>query len=189
LCGWTWRPSTSRRTPSASRCAPSVLLSSFPCYKIHVFAKVPQDQGVGCRVQVVGCRVQGAGCRVQGAGCRVQGHAGCAGRRGGQVPHAGHHRHQGLISHKVFVTYLTQIVFKLFPLHSEEDYLAQRVFQSRFAKANSHANPSTYFLTPTLISHQVFFKIVRRSQFPQKSVNLIFILVIVKDKLTSLWGG
>ena len=36
-----------------------------------MFAKVPQDQGVGCRVQVVGCRVQGAGCRVQGAGCRV----------------------------------------------------------------------------------------------------------------------
>ena len=146
-------------------------------------------QGAGCRVQVVGCRVQGAGCRVQGAGCRVQGHAGCAGRRGGQVPHAGHHRHQGLISHKVFVTYLTQIVFKLFPLHSEEDYLAQRVFQSRFAKANSHANPSTYFLTPTLISHQVFFKIVRRSQFPQKSVNLFLILMIAKDNLTDLWGS
>ena len=39
------------------------------------------------------------------------------------------------------------------------------------------------------ISHKVFFKSVCESQFPNKSVNLFCISVIVKDKLTDLWGG
>ena len=38
---------------------------------------------------------------------------------------------------------------------------------------------------PKLISHKVFWK----SQFPHKSVNLLFILVVIKDKLTDLWGS
>ena len=39
------------------------------------------------------------------------------------------------------------------------------------------------------ISHEVFFKSFCKSQFPHKSVNLFFILVIVKDRLTDLWGS
>ena len=39
------------------------------------------------------------------------------------------------------------------------------------------------------IPHIEFFQSFRKSQFPHKSVNLFFILVIVKDKLTDLWGG
>ena len=38
-----------------------------------------------------------------------------------------------------------------------------------------------------LISHKVFEKLFCKSQFPHKSVNFFFILVIVKDKLTDLW--
>ena len=36
------------------------------------------------------------------------------------------------------------------------------------------------------ISHRVFLKLFCKSQFPHKSVNLFFILVIIKDKLTDL---
>jgi len=39
------------------------------------------------------------------------------------------------------------------------------------------------------ISQKVFIKSFGKSQFPHKSVNLFFILVIVKDTLTDLWGG
>ena len=39
-----------------------------------------------------------------------------------------------------------------------------------------------------LISQKVFIKSLCKSQFPRKSVNLFFILVIVKDKLTGLCG-
>jgi hypothetical protein len=39
------------------------------------------------------------------------------------------------------------------------------------------------------ISHKVLLKSCCKSQFPHKSVNLFFILVIVKDMLTILWGG
>ena len=42
---------------------------------------------------------------------------------------------------------------------------------------------------PKFISHQVFPKSFCISQFSHKSVNLIFTLVIVKDKLTDLWGS
>jgi len=42
---------------------------------------------------------------------------------------------------------------------------------------------------PYRISHKVFFESFCKSQFPQNPVNLFFILVIVKDKLTDLWGG
>ena len=41
----------------------------------------------------------------------------------------------------------------------------------------------------TLISHKVFLKSFCKSQFPHKSVNLFFISVTVKDKLTDLWGS
>ena len=40
-----------------------------------------------------------------------------------------------------------------------------------------------------LISHKVFFKPFCISQFAHKFVNLFFLLVIVKDKLTDLRGG
>ena len=40
-----------------------------------------------------------------------------------------------------------------------------------------------------LISHKVFRTSFCKSQFPHKSVNLFFILVIVMDKLTDLWGS
>ena len=33
------------------------------------------------------------------------------------------------------------------------------------------------------------FKSACRSQFPHKSLSLFFILVMVKDKLTDLWGS
>jgi hypothetical protein len=35
----------------------------------------------------------------------------------------------------------------------------------------------------------VLLKSFCKSQFPHKFVNLFFILVIVKDKLTDLWGS
>ena len=44
-------------------------------------------------------------------------------------------------------------------------------------------------LTNEIISHEVFLKSFRKSHFPHKSVNLFFILVMVKDKLTDLWGS
>ena len=40
-----------------------------------------------------------------------------------------------------------------------------------------------------IISHEVFMKSFLGSQFPQKSVNIFFISVIVKDKLTDSWGS
>jgi len=39
------------------------------------------------------------------------------------------------------------------------------------------------------LSHTVFLKSFCKSRFPHKSVNLFFILVIVKDKLTDMWGS
>jgi hypothetical protein len=39
------------------------------------------------------------------------------------------------------------------------------------------------------ISHKVCLKSFCKNQFPHKFVNLFFVLVIVKDKLTDLWGG
>ena len=39
------------------------------------------------------------------------------------------------------------------------------------------------------ISHKVFLKSFCKSQFPHNSVNLFFILVIVKDKLTDFLGS
>ena len=39
------------------------------------------------------------------------------------------------------------------------------------------------------ISHEVFLMLFGTSRFPPKSVNLFFILVIVKEKLTNLWGS
>ena len=41
----------------------------------------------------------------------------------------------------------------------------------------------------TLISQKVFITSLCKSQFPHKSVNLFFILVIVKDRLTDLSGN
>jgi len=38
------------------------------------------------------------------------------------------------------------------------------------------------------ISHKVIWKSFCKSQFPHKSVNLFFRLVLVKDKFTNLWG-
>ena len=38
------------------------------------------------------------------------------------------------------------------------------------------------------ISHKVLMKLFCKSQFPHKSVNLFFKLVIVKDELTDLCG-
>ena len=39
------------------------------------------------------------------------------------------------------------------------------------------------------ISHKVFMMFSCKSQFPHKSVNLLFILVTMKDQLTDLWGN
>jgi len=39
------------------------------------------------------------------------------------------------------------------------------------------------------ISHEVFLTSFYKSQFLQKFVELFFILVIVEDKLTILWGS
>jgi len=40
-----------------------------------------------------------------------------------------------------------------------------------------------------LVSQKVFIKSFCKSQFPHKSVNLLFILVIIKDNLTDLCGN
>ena len=47
---------------------------------------------------------------------------------------------------------------------------------------------SVWGVASDLISHKVFLKSFCKSQFPHKSVNLFFILVIMKDELTDLWG-
>jgi hypothetical protein len=39
------------------------------------------------------------------------------------------------------------------------------------------------------ISLKVFLRSICKTQFPYKSVNLFFMSVIVKDKLTNLWGS
>ena len=39
------------------------------------------------------------------------------------------------------------------------------------------------------MSHEVFMNSFCKSQFPHKSVNLFFILVTIKDKLTDLCGS
>ena len=40
-----------------------------------------------------------------------------------------------------------------------------------------------------VISQKVLIKSFCKSQFPREFVNLFFILVIIKDNLTDLWGG
>ena len=42
---------------------------------------------------------------------------------------------------------------------------------------------------PALISHEVFIQAFRKSQFPLKSVNFFFVLAIIRDKMTDLWGN
>ena len=42
-------------------------------------------------------------------------------------------------------------------------------------------------LLQQVMSHKVFLMWFFKSQFPHKSVNLSFILVIIKDELTNLW--
>ena len=42
---------------------------------------------------------------------------------------------------------------------------------------------------PGLISQKVFIKSFRKSQFPDKSINLFFMLVMMKDKLTNVCGN
>ena len=54
-----------------------------------------------------------------------------------------------------------------------------------FSPASSFAEGPAFH---GFVSHKVFVQLFGKSQFPYKSVNLFFILVIVKDKLTSLWG-
>ena len=44
-------------------------------------------------------------------------------------------------------------------------------------------------VAPVEISHKLFFKPFSKSQFLHEPVNSLFILVIVKDKLTNLLGG
>ena len=39
------------------------------------------------------------------------------------------------------------------------------------------------------ISHKVFAKSFFKSQFPHKSVDLLLLLLIVKDTLKDLWGS
>ena len=50
--------------------------------------------------------------------------------------------------------------------------------------------PHTKLSNPVaVVSQKVLIKSFRRSKFPHKSVNIFFILVIVKDKFTDLWGS
>jgi hypothetical protein len=44
-------------------------------------------------------------------------------------------------------------------------------------------------LSPTFISPIVFDKLFCKSQFPQNFVNLFFMLVMIKDDFTDLWGS
>ena len=54
-------------------------------------------------------------------------------------------------------------------------------FGARVLEEKRHAND--------VISHKVFLKLLYQSQFPHKFVNILFISVIVKDKLMDLWGS
>ena len=56
----------------------------------------------------------------------------------------------------------------------------------------SHLISTPWGRTPPcayLISQTVFLKSFNKGQSPHKSVNLFFILVVMKVKLTYLWGG
>jgi len=53
----------------------------------------------------------------------------------------------------------------------------------------NHRAPRPFPQGANLISHKLFIESFRKSPFPHKSVNLIFILVIVKDELTDLRGS
>ena len=52
-----------------------------------------------------------------------------------------------------------------------------------------HATPSRSHTPSALISQKVFLKSFYKSQFPHEPINLFFILLIVEDELTSLWGS
>ena len=54
--------------------------------------------------------------------------------------------------------------------------------------ANEDVLPLCEVACVDLISHKVFLQQFNKSQCPHKSVNLFFILVIVQEKLTDLWG-
>jgi hypothetical protein len=49
-------------------------------------------------------------------------------------------------------------------------------------RAGQDEGGDAYYLTESV------YNVVWKSQFPLKSVNLFFMLVITKDKLTDLWG-
>jgi len=51
------------------------------------------------------------------------------------------------------------------------------------------ARPDSAKAVPPAASLKVIVKLFCKSKFPHKSVNLFFTLVIVKDKLTDLWGS
>ena len=47
----------------------------------------------------------------------------------------------------------------------------------------------TQIVGGVFISHKVSLQSFCTSQFPHKSVNLFFILLVAKDKFTDLWGS
>ena len=51
----------------------------------------------------------------------------------------------------------------------------------------SSSRPKKVYARSAFIAHKVFSTSFCKSQFPHKSVNLFFILAIVKDTLTDLW--
>ncbi len=54
------------------------------------------------------------------------------------------------------------------------------------SNGRNHGDMGTRFAAPGSISHKVFIKPFRKSQFLHKSVNLFLTLVIIKCKLTDL---
>jgi len=106
-----------------------------------------------------GFRVQGAGCRVQGLGCRVQVFGPSEGGKRGLE--------DGLQGRK-----LGALCSTLDPAALHHLRLLRLV--------------KPQLITCGFTSQKVFLKWFYRSQFPHKSVDSFFILVIAKDKLTDL---
>ena len=124
------------------------------CFRVEDSGFKVRGAGLGDRGS--GFRVQGSGFRVQGSGFRVQG-------SGFRVQGSGFRVQGPGIRVYTFQQAETQRKFRVclpLPLRSPHP------------------------ISPFLLSQQVLIKSFCKSRFPNKSVSLFFILVIVKDKLT-----
>ena len=69
------------------------------------------------------------------------------------------------------------------------DEFTPRTQENNFRKVLENTQRVWFSRASGFNSQTVFVKSFCKSQFPHKSVNLFVILVMIKDKLTDLWGS